>query len=563
MKNFILLLITAMGLQSLIGTAAPVGICLHASSPEAPAEKIECFEFEKIERVGEDYRFFSRADKSVIVTAYRYRGMIPYKPGLAPTHPEFDKLLKLYEETARSSPSTRAYLNPKILVMRSQVAAVEKQAENVAKSLTITLADGSKLVGCTMTKIENGEVSVMHQDGLRRVKLTDLDVAEKEALNATSERWSTDSPSISSKDSSGTFAKIVFKNGRLAKNAKFKEVLDGNLVFLTSGGSVSIPADQFPGELTVLDKDILKNFSYVHKWLQDSTIEGKIRSDDLKFGLTSAEIEKNEFDKKEDLSSEIKTYEDWRDGNPIIYILVNDSVEFCDVGIIADRLENNEFQKALNITNGYYEDFLKISGIDPDINMHTLNKQEPGTEYGIKIKWINYDSYIFFVLNDAIGIYSTSIKTSTSPLITPAGKLSVITKKHFEEYYAPDLEELIKDVNLAVKGEIVKSKFVESIDNKSAITFNMINHFNENIQKSKNFSVRYEYEILTGKLVFHSLSDMLQKIYPPKSGSLKTVRVDNLGHLVDAWDTEENIKLTVFHNGAIFCRVVVDRSNRK
>ena len=277
MKKFILLLITAMGLQSFIGTAAPVGICLHASSPEAPAEKIECFEFEKVERVGENFRLYLPTGRSVMVTAYRYRGMIPYKPGLAPTHPEFEKLLKLYVETARSSPSTRAYLNPKILVMRSQAAGVTTQAENMAKSLTLTLADGSQLRGCTMTKIDNGFVSIRHQDGVSKVSLKELDAMGKKSLNATTEDWSLDDPSITPKDSSGTFAKIVFKNGRLAKNAKFKEVLDGNLVFLTSGGSVSLPADQFPGELSVLGEEAVKSLAQVKsKSVSDASIQEKI-----------------------------------------------------------------------------------------------------------------------------------------------------------------------------------------------------------------------------------------------------------------------------------------------
>lgn len=263
MKKTILLGITAMALLSFIGTAAPAGICLQANSPEAPADKIQCFEYVKFERIGGDYRFFPRTDRSVQVTAYRFRGVIPYKPDLSPTHPDFKELLKLYEKTAKASPSTRVFLNPKILTMRAQVAGIVNQSESLAKLPTITLANGSKLVGYKLTNIENGEVSVMHQDGFSRVKLTDLDAAEKEALNVTSDNWSLDSPSISSKDSSGTFTKIVFKNGRLAKNAKFKEVLDGNLVFLTSGGSVSIPADQFPGELSVLGEEVVHSLAQV------------------------------------------------------------------------------------------------------------------------------------------------------------------------------------------------------------------------------------------------------------------------------------------------------------
>jgi hypothetical protein len=114
----ILILATA-----LVAFAAPVGICLHAYSPEAPADKIECFEFERVERVASDYRFFLGAAKSAMVTGYRFRGAIPYNPGLTPGNPEFDKLLKLYEETARATPSTRRFLNPKILAMRGQVTA--------------------------------------------------------------------------------------------------------------------------------------------------------------------------------------------------------------------------------------------------------------------------------------------------------------------------------------------------------------------------------------------------------------------------------------------------------
>jgi TPR repeat protein/formylglycine-generating enzyme required for sulfatase activity len=258
-------ILIAFVVQILIVTAAPVGICLHAYSPEAPAEKIECFEFEKVERAGPDYRFFPSGGRSVVVTAYRFRGTIPYRPALAPTHPEFEKLLKLYEETARATPSTRPYLNPKILAMRGQAAGVAKQAESVAALPSITVADGSKLVGCTMSKIEDGFVSIRHQDGISKVSLKELDAAEKKGLNSTTDEWSLDDPSVTPKDSTGKFAKIVFKNGRLLKKAKFKEVADGNLVFMADGKSVSVPVDQFPGELSVLGDEVVELLAPVKK----------------------------------------------------------------------------------------------------------------------------------------------------------------------------------------------------------------------------------------------------------------------------------------------------------
>lgn len=258
-------ILISYALQVVIGTAAPVGICLHAYSPEAPAEKIECFEFERVERTGADYRFFPRAGKSVMVTAYRFRGTILYKPDLAPTHPDFDKQLKLYENTARATPSTRAFLNPKILAMRSQSAAVARQAESVAALPAITLPDGSKLVGCTVSKIEGGFVSVRHQNGISKISLKELDATEKKALNSTTDEWSLDEPSATPKDSTGTFAKIVLKNGRLLNKAKFKEVADGKLVFIADGNSVSVPVNEFPGELAILGEDVVKSLASMKK----------------------------------------------------------------------------------------------------------------------------------------------------------------------------------------------------------------------------------------------------------------------------------------------------------
>jgi|GEM_PF-433058 len=251
-------ILIAIAIQSLIATAEPVGICLHAYGPDAPADKIECFEFEKVERAGDNYRFFPRSDKSVVVNAYRFRGTIPYKANLAPTHPEFDKLLKLYEETARATPSTRVFLNHRILAMRAQAAGVAKQTESLAESLTLTLADGSKLVGCKMTKIDKGFVSIMHQGGISKVDIKELDDTEKKALTATADGLSFEDPSVTPKDSSGTFAKIVFKNGVRLKKAQFKEVSGGNLVFMADGKSVSVPADQFPGDLSVFGDEVLK-----------------------------------------------------------------------------------------------------------------------------------------------------------------------------------------------------------------------------------------------------------------------------------------------------------------
>ena len=151
-----------------LALAAPIGICLHAYSPEAPADKIECFEFESSERFGADYRFFINPERPAVVTSYRYRGTIPYKTGLAPGNPEFDKLLKLYEETSRATPSTRRYLNPKILAMRDQLNATASRREDLAKLPNITLPDGTVLEGCKASKIDRHSVSLLHAGGIKK-----------------------------------------------------------------------------------------------------------------------------------------------------------------------------------------------------------------------------------------------------------------------------------------------------------------------------------------------------------------------------------------------------------
>lgn len=172
-------------IASLISTlhvaAAPVGICLHAYSPEAPVDKIECFEFEKVERVAADYRFFFNADKSALVTGYRFRGMIPYKAGLAPGNREFDNVLKLYEETARATPSTRPYLNPKILAMRD-LAKRNLEERQHAESLPRIVIAGQEYVTPLFKNIEGGKIILSHRDGFLKTEIDKFSDQQLEIL---------------------------------------------------------------------------------------------------------------------------------------------------------------------------------------------------------------------------------------------------------------------------------------------------------------------------------------------------------------------------------------------
>lgn len=78
-------------LLSMIGHAAPIGICLHSYSPEAPTEKIESIEFEKIEKDQKGTRVFTANQRAILITPYRYRGTIAYIDNLTPEHPDFKR----------------------------------------------------------------------------------------------------------------------------------------------------------------------------------------------------------------------------------------------------------------------------------------------------------------------------------------------------------------------------------------------------------------------------------------------------------------------------------------
>lgn len=256
---------TKISIISIIITAtclsAPVGIFMHAYSPEAPPEKIECFEFERSIIDDKGTWLYLANGRPVLFTKYRNRGTILYATGVKPGHPDFDKYLKLYEETATKIPSTRPFLNPRILAMRNLVIEDKKRSDAISKLPTITLADGKQLRGCIMTKIEKDTVFLKHQDGFKKVDKNELDSAERILLNATCQNWSLEDPFISTVSSSGTFEKIVFKNGLLLRNARFKSVENKNLVFVTGDDSISIPITDFPGEFSVLGDEAVKSLA--------------------------------------------------------------------------------------------------------------------------------------------------------------------------------------------------------------------------------------------------------------------------------------------------------------
>jgi hypothetical protein len=227
-KTFALWLI-ASGLS----LAEPAGLCMHAYGPEAPAEKIECFEYKRMEKAPEGYRFFLEPSGTAIVTSYRYRGVIVYKPGVTPGIPEFAQILKLYEETATATPSVRRYLNPKILAMRELNAAYMAGRQEMENMPKVSVA-GNEYLSPVFKGFDEGKLVLGHNDGVVRIelgKITDAQVSELAKL-----------------DPKAKGIKIVEIAGQRLWNPRYVGITEGNADIQHEAGTLSQDLDSLTEE---------------------------------------------------------------------------------------------------------------------------------------------------------------------------------------------------------------------------------------------------------------------------------------------------------------------------
>ena len=184
MKTSLCLLIITLA-SATMALSAPVGLCLHAYSQDAPAEKVECFEFARFEPFAKGYRFFLDPKGTKFITKNRYRGYLPYKPNLKPEHPEFAEMLESYEKAARKYPSTRPYLHPKIVAMRSQLPEkpVEKSAGQQARAALPKIAiSGKEYLSPKYKTIEKGKLILFHKDGIAKIEIDNVTDSELQSL---------------------------------------------------------------------------------------------------------------------------------------------------------------------------------------------------------------------------------------------------------------------------------------------------------------------------------------------------------------------------------------------
>ncbi len=173
--------------------AAPQGLILYADNPEVPLEKVECLEFERIEKLSDGYRVFIHTGYipsrrlPIHISSYRLRGLMHYKDQLVqPGDEEFQKILELYEETAAASPAAGKFLYPKTIRMRRHLLPqqdmqvrppkMEKPAqEPLPNGVDLTFPDGLTLRNCRVSKTEGDSVHIIHSDGIKRYEISTLD----------------------------------------------------------------------------------------------------------------------------------------------------------------------------------------------------------------------------------------------------------------------------------------------------------------------------------------------------------------------------------------------------
>jgi hypothetical protein len=221
MKISILLL-----LLSVIARAAPIGICLHSYSPDAPNDKIGSIEFDKIEKDQQGTWVYPANQRAILVTNYRYRGTIAYIDKITPGHPEFKRYLKYYEDNALQIPSTRRFLNPKIIAMRALAAEYEKQKLEYEKLPKIIIS-GKNYSSPKLIKFEAGHMYISHKDGNTKFDVDSLTEKEIDQLKSI--------------DSSFKNFTIFLIAGSKLWNPKFDGIKEGAIHIRHEKGNMVLP----------------------------------------------------------------------------------------------------------------------------------------------------------------------------------------------------------------------------------------------------------------------------------------------------------------------------------
>lgn len=296
MKISILLL-----LLSLIIHAAPIGICLHSYSPEAANDKIESIEFEKIEKDQQGTWVYPANHRAILITKYRYRGTIVYIDKMTPDHPEFERYLKYYEDNATQIPSTRRFLNPKIIAMRELASAYDKQKAEYDKLPQITIG-GKNYKNPKLIKFEGGNMYISHKDGNAKFDVNSFTDKEIDLLREIE-------PSFKSFN-------LSLIGGHRLWNSKYEGIENGSIQIIHEKGVTEFDVDS----ITEKDIETIKSIAPSFKNVTISLISGRklwnAKYDGIKQGTVHIIHEKGDLTLHINKISDEdkKTISSWSDG---------------------------------------------------------------------------------------------------------------------------------------------------------------------------------------------------------------------------------------------------------
>lgn len=107
----------------------PTGICLFAASPETPANQVQAFELDHYEKTTEMVRCFLANGSNVVITKYKFRGIIPYPSQILGADPKLPKQIDLLNAYVLKYPGTLPFLKPRIDRMTTAIDSAVKSAE--------------------------------------------------------------------------------------------------------------------------------------------------------------------------------------------------------------------------------------------------------------------------------------------------------------------------------------------------------------------------------------------------------------------------------------------------
>jgi hypothetical protein len=219
-----------------------VGICLHASSPEAAGSTVQAFEYTRTLKFDRETRFFLPNGRSVNISHFRLRGVVLYPTSLNVDNPELPGLLASYPAIIGEYPATRPYLEPLVGQIQKVIRENEMRMEEAA-NIKVFPIGGRDYQEAEYAGVEDGKLVVRHRGGVAKIDISTL----KEEDLPTVRTIKHPAPGLRAE----RFAdKILF-------NARFHRLTNDGIVLEDDGGEVEFGLDR----LTASEVSLINGWS--------------------------------------------------------------------------------------------------------------------------------------------------------------------------------------------------------------------------------------------------------------------------------------------------------------